>query len=54
MRRGGRAATAARLLLASGADGRIKNRAGKTSAQAVSKTARAGELHRLLLAAAGA
>ena len=48
------AATAARLLLACGADGRVKNNAGKTPAQAVPLTARGGKLHRLLLAAEGA
>ena len=48
------AAAAAQLLLASGADGRVKNNAGKTPARAVPKAARGGELHRLLLEAAGA
>ena len=48
------AAAAARLLLDSGADGRIENNAGQTPAQAVPATARGGELHRLLLEAAGA
>ena len=48
------AAAAARLLLASGADGRVKNDAGQTPMQAVPATARGGELHRLLLEAAGA
>ena len=48
------AAPAARLLLASGADGRIYNHAGKTPAQAVPVAARDGELYRLLLEAAGA
>ena len=48
------AAAAVRLLLASGADGRIKNNDGKTPAQAVPLTARGGKLHRLLLEAAGA
>jgi ankyrin repeat protein len=48
------AAAAARLLLDSGADGRIQNHTGKTPAQAVPVTACGGELHRLLLAAAGA
>ena len=48
------AVTAARLLLASGADGRLKNDFGKTPARAVPKAARGGhsELHRLLVAAA--
>ena len=46
------AAAAARLLLESGADGRVYNNAGKTPAQAMPKAARGGELHRLLLAAA--
>ena len=45
------AAPAARLLLGSGADRRIKNDAGQTPAQAVPVAARDGELHRLLLAA---
>jgi ankyrin repeat protein len=45
------AASAARLLLGSGADRRIKNDAGQTPAQAVPVAARDGELHRLLLAA---
>ena len=48
------AAPAARLLLGSGADRRIKNDAGQTPAQAVPVAARDGELHRLLLEAAGA
>ena len=49
------AAPAARLLLGSGADRRIKNHAGQMPAQAVPVVARGGELHRLLLeAAAGA
>ena len=48
------AAPAARLLLGRGADGRINNHAGETPAQAVPVAARDGELHRLLLAAAGA
>ena len=48
------AAAAARLLLASGADGRVTNNAGQTPAQAVPAAARGGELHRLLLEAAGA
>ena len=48
------AASAARLLLGSGADRRIKNDAGQMPAQAVPKAARDGELHRLLLEAAGA
>ena len=49
------AAAAARLLRDSGADGRIKNEAGKTPALAVPVAARGGELYRLLLeAAAGA
>ena len=46
------AAAAARLLLASGTDGRAKNNAGQTPAAAVPAAARGGELHRLLLAAA--
>ena len=46
------AAAAARLLLAGGSDGRVKNDAGKTPAQHVPEAARGGELHRLLLAAA--
>jgi ankyrin repeat protein len=45
------AAAAARLLLASGADGRINNGNGQTPAQALPATARNGELHRLLLSA---
>ena len=49
----GWAAAAARRLLASGAGGRVKNHAGKTPAQAVPEAAHGGELHRLLLAAAG-
>ena len=48
------APAAARLLLASGANGRVKNDAGETSAEAVPEAARGGELHRLLLEAAGA
>jgi hypothetical protein len=47
------APAAARLLLAVGADGRVKNDAGATPAEAVSEAARGGELHRLLLAAEG-
>ena len=48
------AAAVARLLLGSGANGRIKNDAGKTPAAAVPVGARGGELYGLLLAAAGA
>ena len=49
------AAAVARLLLGSGADGRIKNSAGKkTPAATVPVGARGGELYGLLLAAAGA
>jgi ankyrin repeat protein len=48
------AAAAARLLLASGADGRVTNNAGKTPAWAVPEAARGCALHRLLLDAAGA
>ena len=48
------AAATARLLLAGGADGRVKNNTGQMPAQAVPLTARGGELHRLLLAAEGA
>jgi ankyrin repeat protein len=42
------AADAARLLLGSGADWRIKNYSGKTPLQCLPVTARGGELHRLL------
>ena len=48
------AADAARLLLGAGADGRAVNTAGKTPAQCVPDGARGGELHRLLVEAAGA
>jgi len=49
------AAAVARLLLGSGADGRIKNSAGnKTPAATVPVGARGGELYGLLLAASGA
>ena len=47
------AAAVARLLLGSGADGRVKNAAGKTPAGCVPVGARGGELYRLLLAAVG-
>ena len=47
------AVAAVRLLLASGADGRIMNDASETPAEAVPAAARGGELHRLLLEAAG-
>ena len=48
------APAAAQLLLDSGANGRIENNAGQTPAQVLPTAARGGELHRLLLAAAGA
>ena len=48
------AAAAARLLLESGADGRVANNAGKTPVQCVPAKARSGELYRLLLEAEGA
>ena len=44
----------ARLLLGAGADGRAVNAAGETPAQCVSAGAHGGEVHRLLLGAAGA
>jgi ankyrin repeat protein len=48
------AADAARLLLGAGADGRAVNAAGKTPAQCVPVATHGGELHRLLVEAAGA
>ena len=48
------AGDAARLLLGAGADGRAMNTAGETPAQYVPVSARGGELHQLLVEAAGA